>query len=86
MGTTLKKSNDAKDVYFNEIYNKMMLSDLSTRARNILKRHFPTYTSFLELEIDSSKIENIKSCGVKTKEEIIRPRNPFHTKKVEFGI
>lgn len=85
MGTTLKKSNDAKDVYFNEIYNKMMLSDLSTRARNILKRHFPTYTSFLELEIDSSKIENIKSCGVKTKEEIITFLSAFKDKTSELS-
>ena len=85
MGTIQKKAGDAKDVYFNEIYNKMMLSDLSTRARNILKRHFPTYTSFLDLEIDSSKIEDIKSCGVKTKEEIITFLSAFKDKTTELS-
>ena len=60
-----------KDVYFNDIYSQMILSRLSTRARNILKRYYPTYHLLLELDDNPSKIDDIKSCGAKTKEEIL---------------
>ena len=60
-----------KDVYFNDIYSQMILSRLSTRARNILKRYYPTYHLLLELDDNPSKIDDIKSCGIKTKEEIL---------------
>ena len=69
--------NKAREVYFNEIYTEMILSDTSARARNILKRHYPTYLSLLELEDHPSEIEDIKSCGEKTREEIFRFLSEF---------
>lgn len=62
---------EKNDAYYNDIYAQMILSHLSTRARNILKRHYPTYHLLLELDNNPSNIDGIKSCGRKTKEEIL---------------